>query len=84
MNGNRDRHPQRVGAFLTSPGLRGALLFFTGLALTVREGLTSGPERPSLYVVYMGMMGFPFIPKVRELIVGKTEAREDDAGPPVA
>lgn len=83
MNEHRDRASQRVGAFLTSAGLRGALLFFTGLGLTVREGLTSGPERPSLYVVYMGMMGFPFIPKVRDLIVGKSETHEDDPGPPV-
>lgn len=36
-------------------------MFLTGLALTVREAIVSGPERPSLYVLYAGMMGLPFI-----------------------
>lgn len=33
------------------------MLFGVGLGLTIREGLSSGPERPSLYVLYAGMMG---------------------------
>ena len=36
-------------------------MFFTGLGLTIREALTKGPERPSLYVLYAGMMGLPFV-----------------------
>lgn len=37
--------------------VRSLALFAGGLGLTMREGFTSGPERPSLYVVYAGMMG---------------------------
>lgn len=36
---------------------RDLVLVTVGLGLTVREGLTSGPERPSLYILYAGMMG---------------------------
>lgn len=36
-------------------------MFLAGLGLTIREGLTAGPERPSLYVVYLGMMGLPLV-----------------------
>lgn len=38
--------------------LRSLALFAAGLGLTIREGVTTGPERPSLYIVYVGMMGF--------------------------
>lgn len=33
------------------------LAFLAGLGLTINEGLRHGPERPSLYVLYAGMMG---------------------------
>ncbi len=33
------------------------MLFSVGLGLTIYEGLTRGAERPSLYVLYAGMMG---------------------------
>ncbi len=36
---------------------RDLVLFTAGLGLTIREGLTNGAERPSLYVLYAGMMG---------------------------
>lgn len=36
-------------------------MFLTGLVLTVHEALVSGPERPSLYILYAGMMGLPFM-----------------------
>lgn len=51
----------RAQKFLVSVQLRGTILFFTGLGLTVREALAKGPERPSLYVLFAGMMGMPFV-----------------------
>jgi len=51
----------RVQKFLVSAQLRGTLLFFTGLGLTIREALVKGPERPSLYIVFLGMMGIPIV-----------------------
>lgn len=39
---------------------RDVLLFLTGLALIVHEAvLRSGPERPTLLVLYAGMVGLP-------------------------
>jgi hypothetical protein len=50
-----------TGIRFTSLVNRGTLLFGTGLALTIREALTKGPERPSLYVLFAGMMGMPLV-----------------------
>ena len=36
-------------------------MFLSGLGLTIREALLRGPERPSLYVLFAGMMGLPII-----------------------
>lgn len=33
-----------------------SLAFLTGLALTIKEAFSHGPERPSLYVLWGGMM----------------------------
>lgn len=52
-------------------------MFLTGLGLTVREALVSGPERPSLYVLYAGMMGLPFVWGER------TRPPRDDKGDPM-
>lgn len=38
--------------------LRDLALFAAGLGLTISEGIAAGPDRPSLYVLYAGMMGF--------------------------
>lgn len=46
---------------ILSPATRGSLMFLAGLGLTIREALLSGPERPSLYILYAGMMGFPLV-----------------------
>ena len=46
---------------------RDAVLFGAGLGLTIREGLTAGPERPSLYILYAGMMGLGPILRYAEL-----------------
>lgn len=41
---------------------RDLVLFTTGLVLTVNEAiLRNGVERPSLLVLYAGMMGFPAV-----------------------
>lgn len=37
--------------------IRSLGLFSGGLGLTVYEGVSRGPERPSLYILYAGMMG---------------------------
>lgn len=37
--------------------VRDVSLLVAGIGLTVNEALTRGPERPSLYVVFVGMMG---------------------------
>lgn len=37
--------------------VRDIALVFGALGLTIYEGVTHGPERPSLYVLYAGMMG---------------------------
>lgn len=44
-----------------SASTRGTLMFLSGLGLTIREALIKGPERPSLYVLFAGMMGLPFV-----------------------
>lgn len=54
-----------------SPGLRATLLFVTGLGLTIRESLTNGVDRPSLYVLWGGMMGL-------SVLQGKGTKREKD------
>lgn len=41
--------------------IRGWVLFVTGLALTINEAVMHGPERPSLYVLFAGMMGLPLV-----------------------
>ncbi len=53
--------PSKAARFVLSPATRGTLMFLAGLGLTIREALVSGPERPSLYILYMGMMGFPLV-----------------------
>jgi hypothetical protein len=41
-------------------GWRDALLFLTGLALIVNEAvIRSGPERPTLLLLYAAMVGLP-------------------------
>lgn len=37
--------------------VRDLALLLAGVGLTVYEGITGGTERPSLYVLYAGMMG---------------------------
>lgn len=36
---------------------RDLVLFAVGVGLVIRESIVAGPERPSLYVLYAGMMG---------------------------
>lgn len=44
----------------SATGWRDAVLFLTGLGLIVHEAvLRSGPERPTLLVLYAGMIGLP-------------------------
>lgn len=60
-NGHPGRRSRRVATGLASPRVQRTLVFFAGLALTVHESFRNGAERPSLYVLYAGMMGFPLV-----------------------
>lgn len=53
---------------------RDVVLLGVGLGLTIRESLTTGPERPSLYVLYAGMMGMGGVLRYAE---GRQKTRED-------
>lgn len=54
--------PRRQASdLLLSSTARGTILFLAGLGLTIREALVSGPDRPSLYVLYALMMGLPIV-----------------------
>lgn len=47
---------------------RDLILFAVGLGLTVNEAIFhGGPERPSLLVLYAGMMGLPAVMRFDEL-----------------
>lgn len=46
---------------------RDIILFASGLALTVNEALRAGPERPSLLVLFAGMMGLPAVFRFDEI-----------------
>ena len=52
-------------------------MFLSGLVLTIREALLSGPERPSLYVLFAGMMGLPIVWGRGDLWKG-ARANDDD------
>ena len=46
---------------------RDTALFIAGLGLTINEALIrSGPERPSMLVLFAAMMGLPFILRADE------------------
>lgn len=67
---SQQRFKTKAQQIVLSSGLRGAVMFTTGLGLTIREALTKGPDRPSLYVLFAGMMGLP-------LVWGKAEKSTD-------
>lgn len=50
---SRAKRPARWWSKIT----RDVILCATGVALTINESLRGGAERPSLYVLYAGMMG---------------------------
>jgi hypothetical protein len=48
-------------------GWRDTVLFLTGISLIIYEAvIRSGPERPSLLILYGGMVGLPAILRVDE------------------
>ncbi len=53
---------------------RDAVLFTVGVGLIIREAFSSGPERPSLYILYAGMVGLGPILRYAE----SRQNREDD------
>lgn len=59
----------------SASGWRDVTLFVTGLGLIVHEAvLREGPERPTLLVLYAGMVGLPAFLRRDE----KAETRERD------
>lgn len=55
---------------------RDLVLFSFGLGLTVNEALFHvGPERPSLLILFAGMMGVPAMLKYDELRRGKRDEK---------
>lgn len=62
----------------SASGWRDVILFLTGLGLIVYEAvLREGPERPTLLVLYAGMVGLPAF--LRRDEKADTETRERDA-----
>lgn len=58
---------------------RDTVLFTTGLALIVNEAvLRSGPERPTLLVLYAGMVGLPAVLRADDR--RRTTGSADDPG----
>jgi hypothetical protein len=52
---------------LSAKGWRDTLLFLTGLALIINEAvLRDGTERPTLLVLYAGMVGLPAFLRIDE------------------
>lgn len=61
----------------SASGWRDVILFFTGIGLIVNEAvLREGPERPTLLVLYAGMVGLPAF--LRRDEKADTETRERD------
>jgi hypothetical protein len=61
----------------SASGWRDVTLFLTGLGLIVNEAvLRDGPERPTLLVLYAGMVGLPFTLRRDEKT--DTQTRERD------
>jgi hypothetical protein len=54
---------------------RDAVLFTVGLGLIIREAFNSGPERPSLYILYAGMIGLGPVLRYAE---SRQQQREND------
>lgn len=54
---------------------RDAVLFGAGLGLIIREGLAAGPERPSLYILYGGMVGLGPILRYAEM---RQQSKQDE------
>ena len=62
----------------SASGWRDVILFLTGLGLIVNEAvLREGPERPTLLVLYAGMVGLPAF--LRRDEKNDAETRERDA-----
>lgn len=71
-----------MAAILASKNTHGTLMFFAGLGLTIREALVGGAERPSLYILYAGMMGLPFVWGARPGGNGNGSTPKPDNDPP--
>lgn len=60
---------------------RDTLLFLTGLGLIIHEAvLRTGPERPTLLLLYAGMLGLPAFLRADEKRQDQPNPREPEAG----
>lgn len=61
----------------SASGWRDVILFLTGLGLIVNEAvLREGPERPTLLVLYAGMVGLPAFLRRDEKTNAETRERD--------
>ena len=61
----------------TATGWRDGALFLTGLGLIVHEAiLRTGPERPTLLLLYAGMVGLPAFLRTDEKNAAEPRERE--------
>lgn len=70
----------RAGRVLTSPALRGTLIFFSGLILTIRESLGHGTDRGQLYILWGGMMGLGALQGAAQKKKPTDDAKDDKDG----
>lgn len=61
----------------TATGWRDGMLFLVGLGLIIHEAvLRTGPERPTLLLLYAGMVGLPAFLRADEKRQGEPQHRE--------
>lgn len=68
----------------SAAGWRDAVLFLTGIGLIVHEAtIRTGPERPTLLLLYAGMVGLPAFLRADEKRQDQPQPREPEpkAGP---
>lgn len=69
---------KRAWSLTLQPATMRTLAFLTGLGLTIKEAWSHGPERPSLYVLYGGMITGSLVWGQGATWVRKRDADEDE------
>lgn len=58
---------------------RDTILFVTGLCLTIFEAVFRAGDRPTLLLLYAGMMGLPFVLRADEVRRGNKPGGDNDS-----